>query len=249
MLDSEKTHFGYQEVPVEEKQSRVKSVFESVASEYDLMNDLMSMGVHRLWKRYTARLSAIRPGQRVLDVASGSGDLAKLFSKKVGPKGHVILSDINGAMLKVGRDNMFNHGIVDNVSYVEANAEKLPFQANYFHCVSIAFGLRNVTDKDKALRSMFHVLKPGGQLLILEFSTPVLPGLKPLYDAYSFSALPLMGKIIANDSESYRYLAESIRMHPSQDALKDMIHNAGFEDCEYHNLTGGIVALHTAYKY
>jgi demethylmenaquinone methyltransferase/2-methoxy-6-polyprenyl-1,4-benzoquinol methylase len=249
MVDKEKTHFGYQEVPVDEKQSRVKSVFESVANKYDIMNDLMSFGVHRLWKRYTASLSKIKPGQRVLDVASGSGDLAKLFSKRVGQNGHVVLSDINEAMLNVGRENMLNEGIAHNVSYVIANAETLPFKDNDFDCLSIAFGLRNVTDKDKALRSMYRVIKPGGRLLILEFSTPSVPGLKPLYDAYSFSILPLMGKIIANDSESYRYLAESIRMHPAQAPLKEMILNAGFEDCEYHNLTGGIVALHTAMKY
>lgn len=249
MSENRNTHFGYQTVPTEEKTPRVKAVFESVSSKYDIMNDLMSFGIHRLWKQYTVSLSKIRPGDKVLDLASGTGDLAKRFSQRVGPKGLVILSDINEAMLTVGRENMLNAGRCDNLQYVLANAECLPFKRNLFDCVSIAFGLRNVTDKARALKSMYHVLKPGGRLLILEFSHPTLPGLKPLYDAYSFSLLPLMGKLIANDSDSYRYLAESIRMHPKQDTLRDMVLEAGFDECEYQNLTGGIVALHTAFKY
>lgn len=249
MSKSGNTHFGYQTVSVEEKAPRVKAVFESVAGKYDIMNDLMSFGIHRLWKHYTVSLSKMRPGDKVLDLASGTGDLAKRFSQRVGPKGTVILSDINEAMLSVGRENMLNAGLCGNLQYVIANAECLPFRRNMFDCVSIAFGLRNVTDKAKALKSMYQVIKPGGRVLILEFSHPTLPGLKPLYDVYSFSLLPLMGKLIANDSESYRYLAESIRMHPTQEGLKEMILEAGFDECHYENLTGGIVALHTAFKY
>lgn len=249
MSSSNKTDFGFQSVPYEEKQARVKEVFDSVAGKYDVMNDLMSFGIHRLWKRFTAEVSQLRPGHQVLDVACGSGDLSKLFSQKVGEKGHVFLSDINEAMLNVGRDRLMDEGIINNVSFIIANAEELPFKRNYFDCISIGFGLRNVTNKAKALASMYQTLKPGGKLLVLEFSTPQLPILKPLYDLYSFSLLPKLGQLIANDASSYRYLAESIRMHPDQDTLKKMIEQAGFEDCKYHNLTGGIVALHTAYKY
>lgn len=249
MSDKKQTHFGYETVDVEKKQQRVKQVFDSVASNYDIMNDLMSLGIHRLWKYYTAGASQLRNGDKVLDVASGSGDLSRLFSNKVGSKGHIYVSDINEAMLNVGRNRLLDAGISSNVSFVVANAESLPFQSNYFNCISIGFGLRNVTNKATALASMYDKLTPGGKLMVLEFSTPNLPLLKPIYDAYSFSLLPLLGEWIANDRQSYQYLAESIRMHPDQESLKKMIEQVGFEDCVYHNLSGGIVALHIAYKY
>ncbi len=243
------THFGYKTVNTEEKVTKVAEVFHSVASKYDMMNDLMSMGVHRIWKRLTIEKSGVRRGHSVLDLAGGTGDLTAKFSRMVGDTGQVILGDINDSMLKVGRARLLDKGIVGNVDYVQANAECLPFPDNSFDCITIAFGLRNVTDKDAALASMFRVLKPGGRLLILEFSKPVAPGLSPLYDFYSFNILPFMGKIVANDSESYRYLAESIRMHPDQETLKEMMAAAGFERCEYNNLTGGIVALHRGFKF
>ncbi len=243
------THFGYQQIPVDEKNHRVAEVFHSVASKYDLMNDLMSLGIHRLWKKITIDLSGVRPNQTVLDIAGGTGDLTKQFIRKVGPHGQVILADINASMLEHGRTRLTDAGVVNNITYVQANAEMLPFSDNYFDCVSIAFGLRNVTHKDKALASMQRVLKPGGRLLVLEFSKPTLAPLKSIYDAYSFSLLPQLGKWIANDEESYRYLAESIRMHPDQETLKQMILNAGFDQCQYHNLSGGIVALHVGYKF
>jgi len=243
------THFGYENVNVNEKAGRVAEVFHSVAGQYDLMNDLMSFGVHRLWKRYTIELSGVRAGQKVLDIAGGTGDLAAKFSSLVGPKGNVILSDINSSMLSNGRSRLIDKGIAGNIEYVQADAQHLPFPDNSFDCITISFGLRNVTDKELALRSMYRVLKPGGRLLVLEFSKPVTPGLKPVYDLYSFKLLPLMGKLIANDEDSYRYLAESIRMHPDQGTLKDMMINSGFDQCEYHNLSGGIVALHRGYKY
>lgn len=242
------THFGYQQVPVEEKARKVAEVFHSVAGNYDLMNDLMSMGVHRLWKRFAIEVSGIREGQRVLDLAGGTGDLAAVFAERVGKRGEVVLADINGSMLRVGRERLTDRGLVGNVRYAQLNAEALPFPDNTFDCVTIGFGLRNVTDKDAALASMFRVIRPGGRLLVLEFSKPVVPGLKPLYDLYSFSVLPRLGKLVAGDSESYRYLAESIRMHPDQRTLQGMMENAGFERCEYFNLTGGIVALHRGYK-
>jgi demethylmenaquinone methyltransferase/2-methoxy-6-polyprenyl-1,4-benzoquinol methylase len=243
------THFGYQRVSEDEKVHKVADVFHSVANKYDLMNDIMSLGVHRLWKQYAIRLSGVKPGQRVLDIAGGTGDLAAKFSKMVGDKGEVILADINASMLQVGRSRLLDRGIAGNVKFVQANAECLPFPDNYFNVISIAFGLRNVTHIDRALKSMYRTLKPGGQLLVLEFSKAVAPGLSPIYDAYSFTILPLMGKLVANDAKSYQYLAESIRMHPDQQTLKGMMEEAGFDRCEYHNLTGGIVALHRGYKF
>ena len=243
------THFGFESVSWDEKEKKVGAVFHSVAKNYDLMNDLMSGGIHRLWKQFTIQLSQVRPGNCVLDLAGGSGDLTRLLSKKVGKTGHVVLADINAAMLAVGRDRLLDEGLLGNIEYVQANAQVLPFADNAFHCITMAFGLRNVTDKQEALRSMFRVCKPGGKVMILEFSTPVLPGLKPVYDWYSFNVLPKVGQWFAQDAASYQYLAESIRMHPSQEDLKTMIEQAGFEDCHYHNLSGGIVALHIAYKY
>ncbi|MBD3619445.1 MAG: bifunctional demethylmenaquinone methyltransferase/2-methoxy-6-polyprenyl-1,4-benzoquinol methylase UbiE [Chromatiales bacterium] len=248
MSEKKTTHFGYQEVPIEEKARKVAGVFHSVADKYDVMNDLMSMGIHRLWKRFTIEQAAVKKGQRVLDLAGGTGDLALRFSRLVGPDGQVVLSDINASMLARGRERLTDEGVAGNIEYVQANAEALPFPDNHFDLITIAFGLRNVTDKDAALRSMYRVLKPGGRLLVLEFSRPVAPGLSPVYDLYSFRLLPFMGKLVANDAESYRYLAESIRMHPDQETLKAMMQEAGFERCEYFNLTGGIVALHSGYK-
>lgn len=250
MQQKEKTtHFGFRSVPWQEKEAAVGEVFRSVASQYDVMNDVMSFGIHRLWKRYAIASGHLRPGHRVLDLAGGSGDLTRLASQQVGPTGEVVLADINAAMLNVGRARLLNEGLMDNISFVQANAQTLPFPDNYFDCITIAFGLRNVTDKAEALRSMYRVCKPGGKLLVLEFSHPVVPGLKILYDWYSFNILPQLGKLIANDRESYQYLAESIRMHPDQQTLKKMIEESGFEDCEIKNLTGGIVALHIAWKY
>ncbi|WP_209316414.1 bifunctional demethylmenaquinone methyltransferase/2-methoxy-6-polyprenyl-1,4-benzoquinol methylase UbiE [Halomonas salinarum] len=247
-MDKRTTHFGYQEVPVDEKASRVADVFHSVAARYDVMNDLMSFGVHRIWKRLTLERAGVRPGQRVLDIAGGTGDLTLKFSRQVGPRGQVILADINESMLRVGRDKLLDHGVGGNVEYVQANAECLPFPDNSFDCITIAFGLRNVTDKDAALRSMARVLKPGGRLLVLEFSKPANPLLSRAYDDYSFHLLPKMGQWVAGDADSYRYLAESIRMHPDQETLKDMMEAAGLERVEYTNLTGGIVALHRGIK-
>lgn len=245
---AEETHFGYKTVNKAEKQARVADVFTSVAKKYDIMNDLMSFGIHRLWKRFAISLSGVRAGQHVLDIAGGTGDLAKVFSREVGRNGHVVLSDINAAMLEVGRERLINAGC-NNVDFVLANAETLaPFEDESFDLLTISFGLRNVTDKDAALRSMYRVLKPGGRLLILEFSKPIFEPLSKAYDLYSFTALPLMGKIVANDSESYQYLAESIRMHPDQQTLKQMMQQAGFENCDYHNLTAGIVAVHRGFK-
>jgi len=248
-MSQEITDFGYQQVPVKEKAERVAAVFSSVAGKYDLMNDLMSLGIHRFWKRFTIQLSGARAGQKILDLAGGTGDLARLFLDEVGPNGQVYLADINAAMLQIGRDRLIDQGALGNVHYIQANAETLPFTNNYFDCISIAFGLRNVTDKLAALKSMYKVLKPGGRLLVLEFSKPVLAPLSKLYDTYSFALLPKLGQWITGDAPSYQYLAESIRMHPDQDTLKEMIIAAGFDTCEYHNLTGGIVALHRAWKY
>lgn len=249
MTDENSTHFGYRTVDADKKADMVAGVFDSVASKYDVMNDAMSFGIHRIWKQFTIDQSGVRPGQHVLDLAGGTGDLAIKLARRVGPTGSVVLSDINESMLSVGRDRLTDKGIVGNVTYSQANAEELPFDDNAFHCVTMAFGLRNVTDKDKALASIFRVLKPGGRLLVLEFSKPVLPLLSKAYDTYSFSALPVMGKLIANDSESYRYLAESIRMHPDQETLKAMMNDAGFENTSYQNFTGGIVALHKGFKF
>jgi demethylmenaquinone methyltransferase / 2-methoxy-6-polyprenyl-1,4-benzoquinol methylase len=248
MSDNNTTHFGYKTVNSDDKQGLVAGVFHSVAAKYDLMNDLMSAGVHRIWKRFTIELSGVRPGHQVLDIAGGTGDLSAKFSKLVGPEGRVVLADINDSMLKVGRDKLTDLGIVGNIEYTQANAEALPFPDNTFDCITIAFGLRNVTDKDKALRSMLRVLKPGGRLLVLEFSKPQNELLSKAYDTYSFNVLPAIGKLITNDAESYRYLAESIRMHPNQETLKDMMIDAGFARCEFHNMTGGVVALHKGIK-
>lgn len=243
------THFGYQEVPLADKAGKVAEVFHSVAGKYDIMNDLMSLGVHRWWKKFTIDMAAVRPGQQVLDVASGTGDLALAFAGRIGPRGKIILSDINDSMLSRARERLVDAGMVGNVDYVLADAENLPFEDNQFDCVTIAFGLRNVTTKENALASMYRVLKPGGKLLVLEFSKPMLPGLKPIYDWYSFTMLPWLGSLVTSDSDSYQYLAESIRMHPDQETLKSMMTDAGFENCDYHNLSGGIVAVHRGYKF
>ncbi|MBU3068891.1 bifunctional demethylmenaquinone methyltransferase/2-methoxy-6-polyprenyl-1,4-benzoquinol methylase UbiE [Aestuariicella sp. G3-2] len=248
MSEKKTTHFGFQEVPVEEKAGRVADVFHSVAAKYDLMNDLMSGGIHRLWKRFTIELSGVRRGHKVLDIAGGTGDLSYKFSKLVGPEGLVVLADINESMLRVGRDRLTDRGVAGNLVVSQADAQFLPFPDNTFDCITIAFGLRNVTDKDLALRSMLRVLKPGGRLLVLEFSKPQSELLTKAYDTYSFKLLPFMGKLVTNDADSYAYLAESIRMHPDQETLKTMMVDAGFANCEFHNMTGGIVALHKGTK-
>jgi demethylmenaquinone methyltransferase/2-methoxy-6-polyprenyl-1,4-benzoquinol methylase len=247
--DPKTTHFGYEEVPIGEKTARVADVFHSVADKYDLMNDVMSFGVHRLWKRFTLAEANARPGQIILDVAGGTGDLTKAFAKKIGANGQVVLSDINEKMLAHGRERLENAGIFGNVVYVQADAENLPFPDNHFDCITMAFGLRNVTDKPAALRSLYRVLKPGGKLLVLEFSKPVLPLLQSLYEKYSFHVIPKLGEWICQDGASYQYLVESIRMHPDQESLKEMMQTAEFEDVKYFNLTGGIVALHKGFKY
>jgi demethylmenaquinone methyltransferase/2-methoxy-6-polyprenyl-1,4-benzoquinol methylase len=241
--------FGYKQVPADEKARHVRAVFDSVADKYDLMNDLMSAGVHRLWKRYALSQTGLRPGQSALDVAGGTGDLAAGMAAQVGERGLVVLSDINEAMLGVGRGRLLDRGLMRNVRFSIANAECLPFEDESFDCVTIGFGLRNVTDKAAALASMRRVLKPGGRLLVLEFSKPVVPGLKPIYDVYSFSVLPWLGKRVTGDSDSYQYLAESIRRFPDQQALLTMMREAGLEDCSHHNLSGGIVALHKGFRY
>ncbi len=246
--DGDSTDFGFKRVKRGDKEQLVRGVFDSVASRYDMMNDLMSVGIHRLWKRFTIELSAVRPGQTVLDIAGGTGDLAARFSRIVGAEGKVILADINASMLAVGRDRLIDQGVVGNVHTVQCDAQALAFPDNSIDCITIAFGLRNVTDKEKALRSMERVLKPGGRLLVLEFSKPTNPLLEQVYDTYSFRVLPLMGKWVANDAESYRYLAESIRKHPDQDTLMGMMEDAGFVNCQYHNMTGGIVAVHRGIK-
>ena len=247
-MKDDTTHFGFEQVAYDDKVNKVAGVFHSVASKYDVMNDLMSFGIHRAWKRYTIEMSGVRHGHHVLDLAGGTGDLAAKFARIVGQDGSVTVADINDSMLKVGRERLTDKGIAGNVQYVQANAECLPFPDNHFDAITIAFGLRNVTDKDAALRSMYRVLKPGAPLLVLEFSKPESALLSKVYDTYSFKLLPVMGKVIADDPDSYRYLAESIRMHPDQETLKDMMVDAGFEKAEYFNLTGGVVALHRGYK-
>jgi demethylmenaquinone methyltransferase/2-methoxy-6-polyprenyl-1,4-benzoquinol methylase len=244
---SDKTHFGYQTVESDDKADLVRGVFDSVASRYDVMNDLMSAGLHRLWKRYTIDRAAIKPGNVVLDLAGGTGDLAREFARKVGRDGHVVLADINAAMLEQGRRRLINAGLSENVTIAQVDAQDLPFENGTFDCITMAFGLRNVTDKDAALASMFRVLKPGGKAMILEFSEPN-KAIKPAYDMYSFKVLPTLGKLVTNDPDSYQYLAESIRMHPDQETLKSMMETAGFERCRFHNMAAGIVALHIGYR-
>jgi demethylmenaquinone methyltransferase/2-methoxy-6-polyprenyl-1,4-benzoquinol methylase len=250
MSDEErgKTHFGFETVPEDEKKERVGEVFHSVASKYDLMNDVMSLGIHRLWKRRTVERAAVRPGMRVLDLAGGTGDLAAAFAPRVGERGRVTVCDINASMLAVGRDRLLDQGRAGNLDFVQADAEMLPFPDESFDRVTIAFGLRNVTRKERALAEMRRVLKAGGRLLVLEFSRPMAP-MRPFYDLYSFKMLPLMGRLIARDADSYRYLAESIRMHPDQETLAGMMRDAGLEQVHYENLTGGVVALHRATRF
>lgn len=245
--DEQTTHFGYQSVPTGDKAGLVRGVFDSVAERYDIMNDLMSAGLHRLWKRFTIDQAAVRRGDAVLDLAGGTGDLAREFSRKVGKDGQVVLADINMAMLQQGRRRLIDAGIAGNVAIAQVDAQALPFDSSSFDCITIAFGLRNVTDKDAALASMYRVLKPGGKAMILEFSEPN-PAIKPAYDLYSFKVLPALGKLVAKDPDSYQYLAESIRMHPDQETLQSMMESAGFERCRYHNLAAGIVALHIGYR-
>jgi demethylmenaquinone methyltransferase / 2-methoxy-6-polyprenyl-1,4-benzoquinol methylase len=244
-----KTDFGFQSVSMQEKTAKVADVFSSVADRYDLMNDLMSLGIHRWWKRHAVSCCAVRPGYQVLDLAGGSGDLTARISPLLGEQGRLCLADINADMLRVARRRLLDQGLYRNIDYVRANAESLPFLDNHFDRIMIGFGLRNVTDKAAALAAMYRVLKPGGRLVILEFSKPLIPLLEPFYDAYSFKVLPWLGELIVNDAASYRYLVESIRQHPDQETLKNMILTAGFECCDYQNLSGGIVALHQGIKY
>ncbi|MGH8528750.1 MAG: bifunctional demethylmenaquinone methyltransferase/2-methoxy-6-polyprenyl-1,4-benzoquinol methylase UbiE [Nevskiales bacterium] len=247
-MTKDTTHFGFQTVAKKDKQKLVRGVFDSVARRYDLMNDVMSLGAHRLWKRFTVDLANVRAGEQVLDLAGGTGDLAAAFSPRVGAKGLVVLSDINAVMLQEGRRRLLDAGRLSGLAFAQANAETLPFADESFDCITIGFGLRNVTDKLKALSSMLRVLKSGGRLLVLEFSKPQLPGLDKIYDQYSFKILPLMGRVIADDEASYRYLAESIRKHPDQEALKAMMEDVGYQRVQYYNLTGGVVAVHRGYK-
>ena len=247
MTNENTTHFGFKNVATEEKVGMVRDVFDSVASQYDVMNDLMSLGIHRIWKRVAVQLSNVRNGDSVLDLAGGTGDLTTLYEKRVGKEGQVVLADINAAMLKQGRSRLVDAGVSGNVTIAQVDAQNLPFEDSTFDCITMAFGLRNVTDKDAALESMFRVLKPGGKAMILEFSEPN-KAIKPAYDLYSFKVLPTLGKFIADDPDSYQYLAESIRMHPDQETLKSMMEAVGFERCRYHNMTAGIVALHIGYR-
>jgi len=249
MTTDNSTHFGFTQVDEKEKVNLVRGVFDSVASQYDIMNDFMSFGIHRIWKRVAVQLSNVREGDHVLDLAGGTGDLTTLFSKRVGKSGKIVLADINSEMLRTGRDRLIDRGITKNISFAQVNAECLPFEDNTFDCVCIAFGLRNVTDKDSALRSMMRVLKPGGRVIVLEFSHPTDKVTEKVYDFYSFKLLPKIGKFVAKDEDSYRYLAESIRMHPKQDKLKEMMQEAGLERCEYFNMSQGIVAVHRGYKF
>lgn len=249
MSDKEQIDFGYQTVDKDKKEEKVAEVFHSVASKYDVMNDVMSFGIHRLWKRTMIELTGTRKGQKALDLAGGTGEIAMKVAKRVGDSGHVVLSDINSSMLEEGKKRVINSGFINNISFELINAEEIPFPDNTFDLVTISFGLRNVTDKLKALKEMQRVIKPGGRLVVMEFSKTNNPALTKLYDFYSFSALPFMGKIIANDEESYRYLAESIRMHPDQETMKSMMLEAGFDEVEYKNLTGGIVAIHRGFVY
>jgi demethylmenaquinone methyltransferase/2-methoxy-6-polyprenyl-1,4-benzoquinol methylase len=246
-MSKDTTHFGYESVPVADKARRVRGVFDSVANRYDLMNDLMSGGLHRIWKRFTIEQAAVKRGDSVLDLAGGTGDLARTFATKAGSGGHVVLADINASMLREGRRRLVDAGVGGRVSIAQVDAESLPFSDSSFDCVTMAFGLRNVTDKAAALCSIIRVLRPGGKLLVLEFSKPA-DAIKPAYDLYSFKVLPLLGKLVTSDEHSYRYLAESIRMHPDQESLLAMMQAAGFERCRYHNLAGGIVALHVGYR-
>ena len=248
MSEDKTTHFGYETVGESEKAERVRGVFDSVATRYDLMNDLMSFGVHRLWKRFAVQLTGARAGQRVLDLASGTGDLAARLAGLVGPRGLVVMTDINAAMLARGRDRMLDEGRAGNVRYAQLDAEALPFPDGCFDCVTIGFGLRNVTHKERALAEMHRVLRPGGRALVLEFSHPTAAPLRAAYDLYSFQVLPRLGRLVADDEASYRYLAESIRVHPDQQTLKGMMEAAGFERCDVHNLTGGVVAVHRGFK-
>jgi len=243
-----KTDFGYRQVPLPDKPRLVDGVFSSVAPSYDVMNDFMSLGAHRLWKRYAVFRANLRPGQRALDLAAGTGDLARLLARDAGPDGQVTVADINMPMLSRGRDRLIDAGWSRRIQCVQADAEQLPFADNYFDCITIAFGLRNVADKFQALREMHRVLRPAGVLVVLEFSKPVAGLVSRAYDAYSFSVLPLLGKLVAGDADSYRYLAESIRMHPDQESLKHLMTTAGLMRVDYQNLSGGIVALHRGYK-
>jgi demethylmenaquinone methyltransferase / 2-methoxy-6-polyprenyl-1,4-benzoquinol methylase len=247
--DSPKADFGFEQVDWADKARRVRGVFDSVAGRYDLMNDLMSAGTHRLWKRFTLACTQLRPGQHALDVAGGTGDLTIGMLRQVGPTGLVVLTDINAEMLQRGRDRLIDQGLVANSRVVQANAERLPFRPAQFDCVTIGFGLRNVTDKPAALASMRSMLKPGGQLIVLEFSELAIPALRPLYDKYSFEVLPRLGKAVTGDAESYRYLAESIRKHPNQETLLGMMRDAGLANCSYQNLSAGVVAVHRGYVY
>lgn len=244
----EAADFGYREVPRDEKPRLVQAVFDSVADRYDLMNDLMSAGLHRAWKRFAAELAGVAPGQRVLDLAGGTGDLTALLARRAGPEGFVTLADVNESMLARGRERLADEGIVGNVGFVRADAERLPFPSGAFDCVTIGFGLRNLTDRQAGLAEMHRVLRPGGRALVLEFSRPAVPGLSPVYDWYSFTVLPRLGRWVAGDAESYRYLAESIRRHPDQETLQAMMERAGFARCQYFNLAGGIVAVHRGYR-
>jgi len=248
MTNDHTTHFGFKQVAKEEKAKLVRDVFDSVASQYDIMNDLMSLGIHRIWKRIAVQLSNVRKGERVLDLAGGTGDLTTLFEQRVGSSGQVVLADINAQMLTTGRNRLIDKGLVANIRYAQVNAECLPFADNTFDCVCIGFGLRNVTDKEAALKSMQRVLKPGGRVIVLEFSHPTDSLTEKVYDFYSFKLLPKIGKLVAKDEDSYRYLAESIRMHPKQEELKKMMQDAGLERCEFFNMTQGIVAVHRGYK-